>query len=84
MVESLEQALPWDLALLGGVRAQRLRRADQQRLSWGLRRVGHAVRWTAPLCSVGGRGVVGDKLGRLELGYSGGGRRVAQGALAGS
>lgn len=80
MVESLQRAL----ALLGGVRAHRLRRADQQRLSRSRRGVGHAVSRTAPLSGVGGRGVVGDKLGRLELGWSGGGGGLAQGGLAGS
>lgn len=80
MVESLQGAL----ALLGGTRAQRLRRADQQRLSRSLWRVGHAVSRTAPLSGVGGRGVVWDKLGRLELGWSGGGRGLAQGGLAGT
>lgn len=86
-MESLEWPLPRNLALSansGGVRAQGLGGADQQRprLRLCLVLVRQAVSWSRPLCTVGGgRGVL-DELGRLWLGWSGGGRGVAQGALA--
>lgn len=86
-MESLKRPLPGYLALsanCGGVGPQGLGGADQQRP--GLRRrlvlVRQAVSWSGPLCAVGGGGGVVDELGRLGLGWSGGGRGVAQGALA--
>lgn len=42
------------------------------------------MRWTGPLSAVGSGGGVVDELGRLGLRWSGRGRRVAEGALAGS
>lgn len=80
-VESLERPLPRDLSLsanCGGVGSQGLGGAHEQRprLSRGLVRG-----WTGPLCAVCCGGVVGGELGGLR--WSGGGGRVAQGALAG-
>ena len=83
-MESLEWPLPGNLALRGGVGAKGLGGADQQgpRLYRSLVRGRQAVSRTRPLCTVGGGGGVLDELGRLGLGWSGGGRGVAQGALA--
>lgn len=85
-MKSLERTLPGDLALPphvdSWVGTKRLGGANQQ--GAGLRRGREAVGRTGPLCAVGGSGGVVDKLGGLGLGGSGGGRRVAQGALAGS
>lgn len=40
--------------------------------------------WSGPLCTEGSGGGVVDELGGLGLGWSRGGRGLAQGALAGS
>lgn len=73
-MESLEWALPGYLALssnCGGVRAQGLGGADQQRPRLGRRLVlvRQAVSWSRPLCTVGSGGGVVDELGRLGLGW---------------
>lgn len=85
-MESLKWPLPGNLALWGGIRAQGLGGADQQRprLCWRLVSGGQTMSRTRPLCAVGGGGGVVDELWRLGLGWSGGGRGVAQRALAGS
>lgn len=74
-VESLQRPLPGDLALWGGVGAQGLGGADQQRLRRGLVGRGQAVSRAGPLCAISSGGGVVDELGGLL--WSGGGRRVA-------
>lgn len=83
-MESLERTLPGDLALPSHrdswVGPEGLGGADQQgsRLCRGRETVSR----TGPLCTVGGSGGVVDELGRLGLRGGGGGRWMAQGALA--
>lgn len=76
-MESLEWPLAWNLALWRGVGAQGLGGTDQQRLCWCLVWGGQAVSRTRPLCTIGSSWGVVDELGKLGLGWSGGGRRVA-------
>lgn len=81
------ESLPWNLALSrqrGRVGAQRLGGADEQgsRLRGVLLLARQSVSRTGPLGTVCSRGGVVDELGNVGLRGSGGGRRVAQGALA--
>lgn len=81
------ESLPWNLALSrqrGWVGAQRLGGADQQgsRLRGVLLLARQSMSRTGPLRTVCSRGGVVDELGNVGLRWSGGSRRVAQGALA--